>query len=163
VQPAASRSLIKAPSILGQCSSPKKDVLQTTLVDAPILMRDLILPEIMFELMDQVPTATLDAVGTIGEVGITVMDDALGPNGFQMVPEWLNIPDVEVNQLFFDCRSSGNPRSWLGGNGHLHRSTALLEAGLDLCGIRQDGFSGYLIVERNGFGFCRDLLPDPFS
>jgi hypothetical protein len=29
-----------------------------------------------------VPTATLDAIGAIREVGVTVMDKALGPKGF---------------------------------------------------------------------------------
>jgi hypothetical protein len=123
-------------------------------------MRDIILPEVMLELMYQVPAAALYAVGTVGEISIAVMDDALRPNGAQMVPERLNVPDMEVNQLFPDRRSSGNHRSWLGGNGHLHRSTALLDAGFDLCGIRQDGFAGYLIAEHNGFSFCRNLLPD---
>ncbi len=83
-------------------------------------MQDIILPEIMLELMYQVPAAALDAVGAFGEISIAVMNDALGPNGSQMVPERLNIPDVKVNQLFSDRRTSGNPRPWFGGNGHLN-------------------------------------------
>ena len=83
-------------------------------------MRDIILPEVMLELMYQVPTAALDTVGTVGEISIAVMDDTLRPNGTQMVPERLNIPDVEVNQLFPDRRTSGNPWPLFGGNGHLN-------------------------------------------
>src|SRR5512141_1126064 len=115
-----------------------------SLVDAPSFMRNIILPEVMLELIDQVPTAPLDAVGAVGEISIAIMDDTLGPNGFKMVPELLNIPDVEVNQLFPDRRSSGNHRPWFGSNGHLHRGPAFLEASLDLCRVSQDGFAGYI-------------------
>ena len=52
------------------------------LVDGPIFMRNTILPEIMLELIDQVPTAPLHAVSAVGEISIAIMDDALGPNGF---------------------------------------------------------------------------------
>ena len=138
-------------------------LLEAALVDAPILMRDLILPEIMLELMDQVPAAALDAIGTVGKISIAVMDDSLGPNGPQVVSKRRNIADMEVNQLFPDRRPPGNHRSWLCGNGHLHRGPALLDAGLDLRGVRQDGFIDHIVLESNGFGLFRDLLSDPFT